>query len=54
MLTYTIKIQLNFSGFTVQHYEVQMEPESIKASLFKTIHLIRPIRRSSNKGSLMV
>jgi len=56
MLTYTIKTELNCSGFTVQQYAVQMEPESIKAShsLFRTIHLIRPIIRNSNKGSLIV
>lgn len=56
MLTYSIKTELNCSGFTIQQYAVQMEPESIKASphLFKTICLVRPIIRNTNKGSLIV
>lgn len=32
MLTYTIKIDLNYYNVTVNHYAVQMEPESTKAS----------------------
>lgn len=39
MLTYVKKAEPHCSGFTIQQYAVQMEPESINASplLFKII-----------------